>query len=171
MRRPLGTALVAASLALATAAACIGVGACGGSSNAGEQAQAGPSGMSQPNGQTADPSALFRKQLDTLVTRGTITSAQEDAVVAALKESLAQSRPPGAGASPGTQPTPGGQPSAGMRPPDPSTMFSAALDALVKAGTITSAQKTAIADALSSVMGAALPGAQPSAGGSSAQTY
>jgi len=171
MRTTLRTALVTTSLALAIAAAALGLGACGGPVDAGAQAQARPSEMPQPNGLTGDPSTMFRTLLDMLVTKDVLTTTQADAVAAALGQAMAQLRPPGAASSPGAQPTPGAQPSAGTRPPDPSTMLSSALDALVKVGAITSAQKTAIVDALSASMGGAPPGAQQPAGGVSKQTY
>ena len=101
MRRSLGTALVVTSLTLAMAAAGIGLGACGGSPDAGEQAQAGPSGMPQPNGQTADPSAMFRTQLDALVKTGMITGAQKTAIAGALSSVMGA-------ASPGAQRSTGG---------------------------------------------------------------
>jgi hypothetical protein len=44
--------------------------------------------------------------------------------------------------------------------PDPSEMFSSALDDLVSDGTITSSQETAISEALSSVMQPGGPGRQ-----------
>ena len=47
--------------------------------------------------------------------------------------------------------------------PDPSAMFSGALDALVSDGTITSAQETAITEALSSAMQQGGPGGQQGA--------
>ena len=46
--------------------------------------------------------------------------------------------------------------------PDPSQMFGAALDSLVSDGTITSAQETAITEALSSAMQQGGPGGQQS---------
>jgi hypothetical protein len=171
MRKTLRTALVTASLALAIAAAVLGLGACGGPADAGGQAQARPSEMPRPNGPMGDPSTMFRTLLDTLVTKDVITNTQADAVAAALEQAMAQLRPPEAASSPGAQPTPGAQPSAGTRPPDPSTMLSAALDALVKVGVITSAQKTAIVDALSASMGGPPPGAQRPADGLSTQAY
>jgi len=171
MRKTLRTALVATSLALAITAAAIGLGACGGPADAGAQAQARPSELPRPNASMGDPSTMLRTLLDTLVAKDIITNTQADAVATALGKAMAQLRPPGAGSSPGAQATPGAQPSPGTRPPDPSTMLSSALDVLVKVGVITSAQKTAIVDALSASMGAAPSGAQQPAGGSSTQTY
>jgi len=172
MRRPLRTALATGLLAVSVAAAGAGASACGGTSTASAQTQAAATAAPQAAGQMGDPSAMFTKQLDALVTKGTITSAQESAVATALKNSM-PTAPSGAGSS-GTQPTPGTQPSAGATPPSgagtgPSGMFTTALDKLVKAGTITSAQETAIVSALSSGMGA--PGGAPSSPSStSAQT-
>ena len=171
MRKTLRTALVATSLALAITAAAIGLGACGGPADAGAQAQARPSELPRPNASMGDPSTMLRTLLDTLVAKDIITNTQADAVATALGKAMAQLRPPGAGSSPGAQATPGAQPSPGTRPPDPSTMLSSALDVLVKVGVITSAQKTAIEDALSASMGSAPPGAQQPAGGPSTQTY
>jgi len=171
MRKTLRTALVTTSLALAITAAAIGLSACGGPADAGAQALARPSELPQPNGSMGDPSTMVRTLLDTLVAKDIITNSQADAVAAALGQAMAQLRPPAAAASPGAQATPGAQPSTGTRPPDPSTMLSSALDLLVKVGVITSAQKTAIMDALSASMGAAPPAAQQPAGGSSTGTY
>jgi hypothetical protein len=171
MRKTLRAALVTTSLALAVTAAAIGLAACGGPADTGAQAQARPSELPRPRGPMGDPNAMVRTLLDTLVTKDVITSSQADAVAAALGKAMEQLRPPATAASPGAQPTPGAQPSAGTRPLDPSTMFSSALDALVEFGAITSAQKTAIVDALSATMGAAPPGAQQPAGGSSTETY
>lgn len=184
MHRPFKGLLVAAALALAATGLAGALAACG-STESTAQAQTVPAGASQAGGQQGAPSALFKQALDALVTKGTITSAQEEAVVTALASAMANGRPSGSVASPGAQPTPGVTPAPGATPPSgampapgatpvggagPSAMFSSALDALVKDGTITSAQKTAIVDAL----GAAMPGApqsgQPPSGGSSAQT-
>jgi hypothetical protein len=165
MRKTLRTALVTTSLALAITAAAIGLGACGGPADAGAQAQARPSELPRPNGSMGDPSTMLRTLLDTLVAKDIITNIQADAVAAALGQVMAQLRPPAAAASPGAPPTPGAQ------PPDPSTMLSSALDVLVKVGVITSAQKTAIVEALSAAVGGAPPGAQQPAGGSSTETY
>ena len=172
MRRTIRTAALAALLVLTAGVSSLGLTACGGSTDADAQAQTrGPSDMPQPGGPMGDPSPVVSSLLDALVAKDVITSSQADAVAAALGKSMEQLRPPSGAASPGAQPTPGAQPSAGVRPPDPSAMFSSALDALVKAGVITSAQKAAIVDALSASMGGAPPGAPASTGGSSTQTH
>jgi hypothetical protein len=61
-------------------------------------------------------------------------------------------------------PSDGGTPPSGAQGtmPDPSRMFSTALDSLVSDGTITSAQETAIAEALGSAMQQGGPGGQQS---------
>ena len=161
-------ALLAASLLLASGASGLLLAACGGSSVADAQAQAGPSGMPQSNGQMGDPGTRIAQQLNTLVEDGTITSDQQTAVVGAIKAFM----PGGSGGAPeGAPPSPGAQPSSGAQPPDPSAMFSTALDALVEKGTITASQQTAIAAALTQGMPGAPPGAQPSTtDGSSTQT-
>ena len=170
MRRTIRAAL-AALLVLTAGASSLGLAACGGSTDTDAQAQTRPSGVPQPGGPMGAPSTVVSSLLDALVAKDVITSSQADAVAAALGKAMEQLRPPSGAASPGAQPTPGAQPSAGMRPPGPSAMFSSALDALVKTGVITSAQKAAIVDALSASMGGAPPGAPASTGGSSTQTY
>ena len=170
MRRTIRAAL-AVLLVLTAGASSLGLAACGGSTDTDAQAQTRPSGVPQPGGPMGAPSTVVSSLLDTLVAKDVITSSQADAVAAALGKAMEQLRPPSGAASPGAQPTPGAQPSPGMRPPGPSAMFSSALDALVKAGVITSAQKAAIVDALSASMGGAPSGAPASTGGSSTQTY
>lgn len=81
----------------------------------------GQQGMGPGNG--------FASQLASLVTAGTITQAQADAVEAALK--------PAEGETPGIDSS-----------TDPSTMMETKLAALVEAGTITQAQEEAILEAL-----------------------
>ena len=180
MRRTIRAAALAALLVLTLGVSSLGLAACGGSTDTDAQAQTrpsgmpqggDPSGMPQPGGPMGDPSTVVSSLLDTLVAKDVITSTQADAIAAALGKAMEQLRPPSGAASPGAQPTPGAQPSPGMRPPDPSAMFSSALDALVTTGVITSAQKTTIVDALSASMGGAPPGAPASTGGSSTQTY
>jgi len=171
MRRTIRAAALAALLVFTVGVSSLGLAACGGSTDTDAQAQTRPSGMPQPGGPMGDPSTVVSALLDTLVAKDVITSSQADAVAAALGKAMEQLRPPSGAASPGARPTPGAQPSAGARPPDPSAMFSSALDALVKVGVITSAQKTAIVDALNWSMGGAPPGAPASTGGSSTQTY
>ena len=178
MRRSIRAAVVAASLLLVSGVSGLVLAACGGPATADAQAQAAPSsrpqpvpsGMPRPSGQMSDPSTMFKALLNTLVANDVITSSQADSVAAALGAAIEQLRPPTADASPGAQPTPGAQPSPGVRAPDASTMFSSALDLLVKAGVITNAQKTAIVDALGAAVGGA-PGAPQPAGDSSTQTF
>jgi len=177
MRRSIRAAAVAASLLLAIGLSGVLLAACGGSATADAQVQVAPSGMPQPDpsgmprpsGRMGDQSAMFKALLNTLVAKDVINSSQADAVAAALGAAMEQLRPPTAHASPGAQPTPGAQPSPGARLPDPSIMFSSALDLLVKAGVITNAQKTAIVDALGAATGGP-PGASQPAGDSSTQT-
>ena len=155
MRRSIRAAILAASLLLVVAAAS-SVAACGGSSAAAAQTQAAPSGMPQPGGQVGDPSTMLTRQLDGLVESGTITSAQQTAVVAALKAAM-----PGdsGGAGQGAPPSPGAQPSPGTQPPDRGAMLSTALAPLVEKGTITAAQQEAIQEALMQSMPGAPGGA------------
>jgi len=178
MRRSIRAAVLAASLLLVIGVSGLVLAACGGSATADAQAQAAPSGipqpdpsgMPQPGGRMGDPGKMLKSLLNTLVAKDVITGSQADAVAAALGAAMEQFRPPTADASPGAQSTPGAQPSAGARAPDPSTMFSSALDALVKFGVITNAQKTAIVDALGAAVGGPPGGPQP-AGDSSTQTF
>ena len=145
MHRSTRAAVLAAALLLASGASGLVLAACGGSSVTDAQAQAASSGMTRPGGQTGDPGAMIGQQMDALVEDGTITSAQQAAVVAAVKASM----PGGSGGAPqGAPPSPGAQPPQGAQPPDQGAMFSTALDALVEKGTITAAQQTAIEAAL-----------------------
>ena len=177
MRRSIRAAVLMALLLVAVGVVSSTLAACGGSPADDAQAQTRPSGMPQPDpsgmprpsGRMGDQSAMFKALLNTLVAKDIITSSQADAVAAALGAAMEQLRPPTADASPGAQPTPGTQPSPGARLPDPSIMFSSALDLLVKAGVITNAQKTAIVDALGAATGGP-PGASQPAGDSSTQT-
>ncbi len=118
------------------------------------------------------PSTMFTSQLAALVTKGTITAAQQKSIVAALKSSMGSAMPgggqggqPAAGATPGAQPSAGATPGAQTQggPPDMSSLFTTALDPLVKAGTITSAQEKAVITALSTRPQGAPAGAQPGA--------
>jgi hypothetical protein len=104
-------------------------------------------------------SAMFSEALDPLVADGTISSDQESAVVEALASNGPGGPPSGSQPSPGATPPGGGQQGS---LPDPSQMFSAALDDLVADGTITSSQETAIGEALSSAMQQGPPGQQQS---------
>lgn len=102
--------------------------------------------------------AMLKNALDGLVDENTLTTAQESAILDALTAS-----------QPGDQG--GGQPPARGSPPklsdgqtqrpDMSSAFSSVLDTLVADGTITSAQRRAVLDALKAVMPE--PGAAPSA--------
>jgi hypothetical protein len=164
MRRSIRAAALAALLLVAAGVVSSTLAACGGSPADDAQAQTRPSGTPQPGGPMGDPSTAVSSLLDTLVANDVISSSQADAAAAALGTAMEQLRPPSGAASPGAQPTPGVQPSPGARPPDPSALFSSALDALVKVGVITNDQKTAIVDALSAAMGGAPPGAPTGAG-------
>ena len=144
------TAIVAVVLIVAAAGvAGLALTACGSSSEA-----AAVGGQPASGGQPADMSAAFTEALDALVQDGTITSDQQSAVIKGLEASA-----PNAGAPPaGSQSGEGGAPAEGGTPParpDPTEMFSSALDALVDDGTISSAQETAILTALSSALPAA----------------
>jgi hypothetical protein len=161
MRRPFVAVAVAAVILAVVTVAGFGIAACGSSSGTATTTQAAAAGA-PGGGQAPDMSALFTKALDPLVEDGTIASDQESAVIDALASAT-----PGGGAgqggqmpSPGATPPSGQMPSGGATPPsgaqgsmpDPSRMFGAALESLVSDGTITSAQETAITEALSSAM-------------------
>jgi hypothetical protein len=109
-------------------------------------------------------SGMFTQALNPLVNKGTITNDQEAAVVKAISASTPSGGAPGQGGTPlsaGAQPSPGAAPS-GSRP-GPSAMFTAALDALVGKGTITTTQEKAIVAALAAGMrgGPQTGGTQP----------
>jgi len=165
MRRPIVAVAVAALILAAVTVAGFGIAACGSSSDSATTTQAAASGP-PGGGQAPDMSALFTQALDPLVKAGTITSDQESAVIAALSSSGPGQggQAPSAGATPpsGQLPSSGATPPSGARGslPDPSQMFSTALDSLVSDGTITSAQETAITKALSSAMQQGGPGGQ-----------
>ena len=145
MHRSTCAAVLAASLLLTIGVSGFALTACGGSSVADAQAQAVGTGTTQANGSMGDPSDAIAQRLAALVEDGTITSAQQAAVVAAVKASM----PGGSGGAPqGAPPSPGAQPPQGAQPPDQGAMFSTALHALVEKGTITAAQQTAIEAAL-----------------------
>jgi hypothetical protein len=157
MRRPIVAVTVAALILAAVTVAGFGIAACGSSSDSATTTQAAATGASG-GGQAPDMSAMFTQALDPLVKDGTITSDQEGAVIDALASST-----PGGGAGQGGQmPSAGATPPSGAQGsmPDPSQMFSAALDSLVSDGTITSAQEAAITEALSSAMQQGGPGGQ-----------
>jgi len=170
MRRPIIAVAVAVLILAATTAAGLGISACGSSSTtATTQAASGAPG----GGQAPDMSAAFTTALDPLVKAGTITSDQESTVLDALSSSMPGGQggqAPSSGSTPpsGSMPSPGATPRGGSTGamPDPSQLFSTALDKLVSKGTITSAQETAISKALSSAMQGG-PGRQ---GGTTTQT-
>jgi hypothetical protein len=170
MRRPIVAVAVAALILAVATVAGLGLAACGDSSGSAATTEAAAGGAA--GGRPPDMSAMFTQALDPLVEAGTITSDQEAAVVEAIGSSM-----PGAGdqgrsgqaPSSGATPPAGGMPSPGATPqggtpqgsmPDPSQMFSSALAALVDDGTITSAQQTAIVEALSAAMQQGGPGQQ-----------
>ena len=151
MHRSTRAVVLAASLLLTIGVSGFALTACGGSSVADAQAQAVGTGTTQANGSMGDPSDAIAQRLAALVEDGTITSAQQAAVVAAVKASMpggSGGAPQGAPPSPGAQPPQGTQPPQVAQPPDQGAMFSTALDALVEEGTITAAQQTAIEAAL-----------------------
>jgi hypothetical protein len=161
---------VAAVILAAAAAGGLLLSACGGSSDSASATQA----AGALGGRPPDMSSLFAEALDPLVADGTITSDQERAVI----DALGTSGPGGAQGQAG-QPSPGatlpsGQaPSTGATPPGgrqgsapgSSQMFGSALDGLVRDGTITSSQRTAIGEALSSATRQAAHGQQESSTG------
>ena len=170
MRRPfLAVAAAFVILAVATVGGAT-IAACGGSSDGAAEAaaSAAPGGGHMP-----DMSSVFTQALDPLVEDGTITGAQEDAVVESLTASLPDRGAQGQGGEPpsqGTQPSPGATPSGDTPPdagarPDPGSMFTDALEELVEGGTITADQETAIVEALSAGMQGG-----PSQGGAPAQS-
>ncbi len=171
MRRPVIAVAVAVLILAAATAAGLGISACGGTT-ATATTQATATGASG-GGQAPDMSAAFTTALDPLIKAGTITSDQEGSVIDALTSSMpggASGQAPSSGSTPpgGSMPSPGATPQGGSEGamPDPSRLFSSALDKLVSDGTITSAQRTAIGKALSSAMQGG-PGQQ---GGATTQT-
>ena len=179
-------AVRAASLTAAAAAVMvIAVAACGSSTTA-TTTQAQASGA-PPRAVMGDPGNMFTSQLAALVTKGTITAAQQKSIVAALKSSMGSAGPggaqggqPSAGSTPGALPSTGATPGAQMQggqPPDMSSLFTTALDPLVKAGTISAAQEKTVIAALSTRPQGAPTGSRPSgqsgsgsSGGSSSST-
>jgi competence protein ComGC len=139
---------------------------------AGMTAGCGDSATTTEAAQSAQPTAgvsmanRFGTALQSLVDDGTITASQKTAVVEALSSAGPQGGPGGQGDAQGGTPPGGarsasppsdaqqGQPPEGMQggAPDMSGMFGSALDDLVSAGTITSAQKAAILETLTSAM-------------------
>ena len=149
------------AVALLATTGILALAGCGGtSSKTGQSGRPGFGG--QPGG---DMTALLTKQLDTLVEKGTITSDQETAVVAAFKSSMANGGPGGQPSSQGGEaPSPGSQPQQPQSGGSPGGgMFTSVLASLVKNGTITSAQSKAISQALmSGQRGLATPSSAPS---------
>lgn len=172
MRKPVAAVRAASLTAVAALTVAFSVAACGSATTA-ATTQTQASGA--PRAAMGGPGDMFSSQLAALVTKGTITAAQQKSIAAALKSSMGAG-PGGAapgGATPGAQPsagaTPGGQPQGG--PQNMSSLFTAALDPLVKAGTITKAQETAVIAALSTRPQGAPSGAQPSSqSGAATQT-
>jgi hypothetical protein len=162
--------------------ALVALPACGGS--AANTTASVPAGPGQNGSRPGDPSTMLTQRLDALVTAGTITNAQEQAVVSALKAAMADAFSGRQGAqgapSPGaTQPAQGSAPSPGATPPSQGgaapggatgaggpggrQLFSSALAKLVSAGTITTAQSQAIIEALTPGDGAPAASASPTA--------
>jgi hypothetical protein len=179
MRRPIvAVAAAVVILAAATTGGLLLV-ACGGSSGSASTTQTAATDGS--GGQPPDMSSMFGTALDPLVEAGTITSDQETTVIDALTSSMPSGGQGGQGGrpSPGATPPTGQMPSSGATPPsgaqqgsapDASQMFSSTLDGLVSDGTITSAQETAVSEALSSAMQNAGPGGQQQTSASSTQS-
>ncbi len=166
----------------AAAVALVALPACGGSTT--QTTAAMPAGPGENGGMPGDPSTMLTQRLDALVSAGTITSAQEQTVVSALKAAMsgafsggqAGQTAPAPGATPpaqGAAPSPGATPpSQGGVPPGQggasgaggpgARLFSGALAELVTAGTITKAQSQAVLEALTAG-GAPGPSASPTA--------
>jgi hypothetical protein len=135
-----GTAALAVALFVTTGTFVLA--GCGGKS-----ATAGRSNRPGFNGQWGGLGTMLARQLDPLVQQGTITSDQEKAVLAAFQKVIAGRMQGGQAPYQGGQsPAPGVQ----QQQPRGGAMFASALAALVKSGTITSAQSEAISQALMS---------------------
>jgi hypothetical protein len=146
----------------------ISVAACGSSTTA-TQTQAQASGAPAAGAAMGGPSSMFSSRLAALVTKGTITAAQQKSIAAALKSSMGSAVPGGGqGGQPSAGATPGAQAQGG--PPDMSALFTTALDPLVEAGTITAAQEKAVIAALSTRPQGAPAGSQPSGQSGSGST-
>lgn len=161
--------IAVAAAALATVAAAGALTACGDSSTssprAAQSARPGGGGM---------VTQAFSAALQSLVDDGRITPSQKTAVLEALSSAGPQGGPGGQGVAPGggqgaTPPSDmqGASPQGG--PPDMSSTFSSALDDLVNSGTITSAQQTAIVEALTATMPQGGPGGGASPAATTAQ--
>ena len=178
MRRPIVAVVVAVVILAAATTGGLLLAACGSSSGSASTTQA--AATNAPGGQAPDMSSMFSTALDPLVKAGTITSDQESTVIDALTSSMPSGGQGGQGGqpSPGATPPSGQAPSSGATPPSGAQgsapgggqMFSSTLNSLVSDGTITSAQKTAIAKALSSAMQNAGPGSQQQTSASSTQS-
>lgn len=164
------TRLTASAIAVAAAALLVFGTGCG-SSTSNDAAATDRAG---PNGAPPDMSSALTTALAAVVEKETITAAQRDAIVTKLASGSAggPAQPPGnvgdgAPASPPAQP----QDDAGSRP-DPSAMFSDAVDELVSAGTITAIQAEAVLEALDDVLSqpGGAPGAAPAATPSAAES-
>jgi hypothetical protein len=155
MRRLIAVVSATSLAAVAVLAIVLVISACGSSTatTASTTPPPRPSGMPQGGGMGGDPSAMLGRQLDPLVQDGTISAAQQDSVVAALKDAMANVRP-------SAMPTDGAQPQGGGQPPDLGAMFSSALDPLVGDGTLTAAQEKAVLAALSSAPAGSSTGMQ-----------
>lgn len=138
--------------------------ACGSSSTTATGSSGGGTATTQSvAGGPPDMSAVFADTLAGLVSDGTLTAAQQEAVLNALS-TAGPAGAPGAGqpsAAPAPQGSPPAQADGQMNPPDASSMVAGALEPLVAEGTLTSAQQQAVVDALSSAM--PQPGSAPAA--------
>ncbi len=143
-----------ALLALGVVATGLALAGCGST-----KAVATPTGRAsgKPGQGGGDPTSMVTSRLAALVTKGTITSAQERAVASAVASSMTGNRPSGSAS-----------PSPGAQSQKQGAMFSSALATLVSKGTITSAQESAIATALSK--GTQGAGGQPPSGGQAPST-
>lgn len=173
MHRRVRIALATASAAAVAVTGAVGLGACGTSESTAEAASAQtPAFAAQAGGLQGDPSALLAQALDPLVSDGTLTSGQGEAVVSALASAMAVNVPSGGMQASPEQPadgsTPPSMPSDGSAAPampqgGPTALLSDTLDGLVSDGTITADQQTAIEEALASAMPA--PAGEPPSGG------
>jgi len=140
-------------MAVPVAAASLVLGACGGSVTSASAAPgAGLAGGPRPGAAPADPSGVVSDALDALVDDGTITSAQQAAVVEAFGKG------PEGGTPQASPPAPGQEPATKGQAPSAQDMLANVLDPLVDDGTLTGAQ----ADAISQALADAMPG-QPGA--------
>jgi hypothetical protein len=134
------------AVAVPAAAASLAFGACGGSTGSTAAVPAGQPGGPQAGGAPADLSTVVGDALDGLVDDGTITTAQQTAIVEALGE---DPRGDGPQASPPPSPQ---EPAAKGQPPSGDDMAATVLDGLVEDDTLTSAQADAISQALADAM-------------------